>query len=102
MNARVVNAMGDLYPITDGGQELTVAAVAVGLGGLPENTEKVMLMTDTANIRARLDGTDPTTSTGFQLTPNTTWVMSAAEARAVKFIREGATSGHIHAQAYQE
>ena len=101
MNVRVTNLDGSMYPISGGGQDLTVADTAVPLAALPAGTTSVFVAFDTANVRVRFDGVAPTTSTGVQFQPGEKGTWNKAMAEAARFIREDGTSGHVFAQAVQ-
>ena len=102
MNTLQVNAPQNLRSLAGGGQTLTVDATAGGvqLAALPSGTQYVLLMVRAAEVAVTVDGTAPTASgPGFRIPAGGTLLLCLADAKNAKFIRTGATSGSIWAEA---
>jgi len=82
-----------------GYETLTIAASAVGLTGATTG-ESFVGRLETAQVRARGDGTDPTSSEGVLINPGDAIVMSESEIRNTAFIRTGSTSGVLKGHFY--
>lgn len=78
-----------------GYESMTVADSAVGLtSGTYGNATKAEMTLETAQIRVRKDGTNPTSSEGHLVeVSDTVTLSSAADIATFKAIRTGATSG---------
>ncbi|MCK5225164.1 MAG: hypothetical protein KAQ89_00445 [Planctomycetes bacterium] len=78
-----------------GYESVTVADSAVGLtSGTYGNATKAEITLETAQIRVRKDGTNPTSSEGHLVeVGDTVTLSSAADIATFKAIRTGATSG---------
>jgi hypothetical protein len=100
MNTRVTNLDGAMYPVSGEGQDLAVAGVVVQLAALPDTVSAVFVSVDTANVRVRFDGVDPTAATGHQLTPGFMGTWNRQMAQAAKFLAEGAAA-HVAATGVQ-
>ena len=92
-------------PGTVGYVTATVADSAGTLLGLSGGTKPALGLSfkgtlETANIRARGDGTSPTTSEGELYQNGQTFVMSDTEVAKTEFIRTTATSGGINGHWY--
>ena len=88
--------------------QLTVANTAVGLaagtlthaGG--EQMTKFVCRLETAQIRYRTDGTDPTATVGTILDVNDTlFITSPDDAARIRFIRTGGTSGVLNVEGFR-
>ena len=81
-------------------ESITVAGTAIGItatvtnpAGLPQQTGCTARL-ETAQIRYRFDGTDPTASEGMLFEVGEVLnIASNEDARTIRFIRTGATSG---------
>jgi hypothetical protein len=82
-----------------GYETLTVAASAVSLTGATTGLSFVGRL-ETAQIRARGDGTAPTSSEGVLINVGDSVVLSESEIRATEFIRTGSSSGVLKGQFY--
>jgi hypothetical protein len=89
-------------------EALTVAATAVGItettfkptGKAPMTACSARL--ETAQIRLRDDGTDPTAAVGMPVeVGDVITFATAADAARAKFIRTGATSGVLHVRCWR-
>lgn len=81
-------------------ESVTVAATAIGLTAAKysptgaQHARRAVCRVETAAIRYRADGTNPTTSEGMLADSGDTIIVSGIEdIRRIKFIRDGATSG---------
>lgn len=84
-----------------GFQQVTVAASAIGLSNPAKNgANAALLQVETAQIRWRDDGTDPTASVGMLMSPGDPPMVYTGSLSAIKFIRVGATSGTLNAATY--
>lgn len=83
-------------------ESITVANSAIGItstihspSGLPQQTT-CQARLETAQIRYRFDGVDPTSSEGMLLeVGDVLTILSNADARRIRFIRTGSTSGTL-------
>lgn len=81
-------------------ETITVASLAIGftaskLASSPK-PKKVFVSVETARIRYRIDGTDPTSTVGHILDPMDTLVLEGfSQLNNFKAIRTGATSGTL-------
>lgn len=88
-------------------EQITVAGTAVGIastttnpaGRLPAAQCEAVL--ETAQVRFRDDGTDPTSSVGTPLNPGDILPMTGDYAHRLKFIRTTATSGVLNVRCYE-
>lgn len=83
-------------------ESITVAATAIGFTAATfdpsdaASAQRAVLSVETAQIRYRYDGTDPTSLIGHILEPGDTLVVDGyTNINAFKAIRTGATSGTI-------
>lgn len=81
-------------------ESITVADTAIGLTAGKLTTERrpiqAFITVETAEIRYRWDGTDPTTSEGHLLQPMDTLIVEGVgNMSLIKFVRTGATSGTL-------
>ncbi len=84
-----------------GYEALTVAATAVALTG--DADQKCFIgRLETAQVRYRGDGTDPTASEGELMEVGETIVLSRSEISKTKFIRTGGTSGILRGHFYDQ
>lgn len=89
-------------------ESITVAATAIGLSAstytpasAPSQMATCLARLETAEIRYRMDGTDPTASEGFLLEVGESLpIMGAPEMARIKFIRTGTTSGTLKVQCW--
>jgi hypothetical protein len=86
------------YQIT-GYQALTVSNSAVGLT-VPAGSGMAVAVLETAAVRLRQDGTNPTSTVGTPLTSGTQVVLCGGELSASKFIRSTGTDGVLHVHYY--
>ena len=82
-----------------GYETLTIAASAVSLTGATTG-ESFVGRLETGQIRARGDGTDPTSSEGVLINPGDTVIMSGSEIDNTAFIRTGSSSGVLKGHFY--
>ena len=82
-----------------GYETLTVAASAVSLTGATTGQSFVGRL-ETAQSRARGDGSAPTSSEGVLINPGDAIVMSESEIRNTKIIRTGSSSGVLKGHFY--
>ena len=80
-------------------ESVTVAAVAIGLtSGTYDDATRAEITLETAQIRFRVDGSDPTSSEGHIVDADDVIVLnSAAQIAGFKAIRTGGTSGVLKA-----
>jgi hypothetical protein len=78
-------------------ESITVAATAVGLSSATYSGKQACeFRLETAQVRYRFDGTDPTSAEGVLLeVGDVVSIPNIAAARQTKFIRTGATSGTL-------
>jgi len=85
---------------------ITVADTAndiISLGALtalPTSAKSFTGVLETAGIRARGDGTDPTASEGVLISPGAVIYLSSSDIANMKFIRDTSTSGVIRGHYY--
>ncbi len=84
-----------------GYQQLTVSSTAVA-PTLPSGKQiQLMVITvETANVRWRDDGTDPTASVGMPIWLNQTPFAFNGDISRIKFIRQGATDATVNITYY--
>lgn len=78
-----------------GGQYGLSVASATALT-VPAGAIQAIVQADGADVRMRLDGTNPTTTVGFLIKNGTTQTLSAADATAAKFIGTSASVNVIY------
>lgn len=89
------NNLGPLYPYpaaasgaNTASQSLTVSTSAVAIGtAFPATTDMVTFDVQTNTVRARWDGTDPTSTVGHILYAGNSYTWSRSQFNAAKFIR---------------
>jgi hypothetical protein len=85
----IANTAGTILGLADGGAVTYTGAMRCFVGVL-----------ETAQVRARGDGTSPTTTEGEVINPGETVYLTESELQLTKFIRTGSTSatlkGHIY------
>lgn len=88
------------HPLTY--EQRTVAATAVGFASIHADANKAIIVVETATMRWRDDGTDPTSSVGTNAFVNTTIVLDGRD-RINKFraIRTGGTSSKLSINYYE-
>ncbi len=72
-----------------GFEQVSVTGTAAALTNIPAGTERAWLQAESANVRWRADGTDPTASVGmiiYSTDVRITEISTAAGLRAAKFI----------------
>lgn len=75
-------------------ERIEVAAAAIGLNAVEVlSSKKALLTLETAQIRFRYDGTDPTATVGHVLNPNDVLRLEGIQLQKFKAIRTGSTSG---------
>ena len=76
-----------------GYEKLAVAASAVGLASIPSMATRAYIQCDTAAVRFRYDGTDPTTSVGTLIAVDGSITLKGEDVLdTVKFISAGSAS----------
>lgn len=100
---RVKNAVYEMVTPLSAEQMLTVDDTAGGVqldsDLFPDETEKVQIQCQDADVRMTLDDSAPVAGThGEKLFAGDRVLMSLQDAKAAKFIRIGSTSGVIHAR----
>ena len=83
-----------------GYESLTVSDTAGGLTGGVTGTQSFVGRLETAQIRYRTDGTDPTSGEGVLMNVGDQIVLSYSEIKAASFIRTGDTSGVLKGHFY--
>jgi|TARA_Y100000034_G_scaffold37520_1_gene46112 hypothetical protein len=83
-----------------GYESLPIAATAVALTGGVTSALSFVGTLETAQVRSRGDGTDPTSSEGEIINVFSKVVLSESEINNTKFIRTGATSGVLKGHYY--
>ena len=79
-----------------GYEKLAVAASAVGLASVPSEATVAHIQCDTAAVRFRYDGTDPTTAEGTTIAQDGSITLMGTDVlNAVKFIRTTSTSASL-------
>lgn len=100
MNAKV----GNLYPNKCNGtdQRLTVDSTAGGvqLSAFAADSDYIVWDVQDADIMVTFDGSAPTTTNGHRLYAGQAGTWSVPTATAMKAIRQGATSGVLHATPF--
>ena len=89
-------------------EQITVATSSIGITatitnptGYPQQNTCVLRL-ETAQVRYRTDGTAPSSTVGTPLEIGDVLVITTNEdARRVRFIRTGATSGLLNAECYR-
>jgi hypothetical protein len=103
-NSNVVN----LYPVPTQGvsdQTLTVDATAGGVQfgtAFNELTRYIVLDVQDNDVRVTYDNSAPTTTNGHILFAGRSYTWAKETAEAAKFIRDGASSGIIHASEFTQ
>jgi hypothetical protein len=82
-----------------GYETLTIADSAAKLTAVTAGKSFVGRL-ETAQVRARGDGTDPTSSEGVLIEVGDTVILSASEIDRTSFIRTGSTSGVLKGEFY--
>jgi hypothetical protein len=90
-------------------EAITVAATSLGLTAATwqnpttgSAAKMAVIDCETANVRYRVDGTDPTATTGHPLNAGSQMkVWGAADLAVIEFIREGATSATLRVTYYR-
>ena len=84
-----------------GYEQLTVANSSVGFASIPINTNKAVVIVETATIRYRDDGTAPTSSVGTKQFVNSTLILDGRDKiDSFRAIRTGATSAKLSINYY--
>jgi len=83
-----------------GYETLTIAASALTLVGGVTGARSFVGRLETAQVRARGDGTAPTTSEGVLMEIGDVVVLSESEIANTQFIRTGSTSGVLKGEFY--
>ena len=79
-----------------GYEKLAVADSAVGLASIPSMATRAYIQCDTAAVRFRYDGTDPTTAEGTLIAADGSITLKGEDVLgAVKFIRTTSTSAAL-------
>tara|TARA_Y100000310_G_scaffold53084_1_gene48695 strand:- start:91 stop:399 length:309 start_codon:yes stop_codon:yes gene_type:complete len=81
-------------------ETLSITGTAGGLATLPARGRCFVGSLETAQARARGDGTDPTSSEGEIINVGDKVYLSHSELRAMKFIRTGSTSAVLKGHYY--
>ena len=81
----IADTAGTLFTLADAGMPTT----------MPSATKSFTGFLETAAIRARGDGTAPTTTEGQLINVGDEIILSESEIRRMQFVRTGATSGVI-------
>lgn len=92
------HVIGKLIPYD--AEQITVAASAIGFTASKLNSspkpKKAIVTVEDAQLRYRMDGTDPTTSLGHLANPMDAIVLEGySQLQNTKFIRKGSTSATI-------
>lgn len=94
---------GDLVPTT--AQDLTVTSAVVQQLTVPANAVGLFLQIESANLRYTVNGAIPVTNTpagpGMLMFDGDRFQMNWAQATALKFIADSATSAIVHAQYFR-
>jgi hypothetical protein len=103
MNAYITN----LYPKPTSGaadQRLTVDATSGGVqfSAFADLTRYVVLDVQDADVMVTFDGSAPTSTNGHRLYAGSNFTWSKAAATAAKLIRQGGTSGVVHASEFTD
>lgn len=84
-----------------GYQQITVAGTAIGLSNPARlGANAALLQVETAQIRWRDDGTDPTATVGNLMSPGDPPFPYSGNLSALKFIRVSSTSATLNVSAY--
>lgn len=84
-----------------GFEQITVAAAALSLT-VPANARAAVMVVETAAIRYRLDGTDPTVDIGVLVGTNESLTICGGPTMArFRMIRDTGTSATVNVQYYQ-
>lgn len=83
-----------------GYETLTIAGTAIALTGSVTTAKSFVGRLETAQVRARGDGTDPTSSEGPLVEIGDQVILSESEIARTKFIRTGGTSGVLKGEFY--
>ena len=79
-----------------GYEKLAVAASAVGLASIPSMSTRAYIQCDTAAVRFRYDGTDPTTAEGTLIAADGSITLKGEDILStVRFIRTTSTSASL-------
>lgn len=99
-NARIVNTPSQAIPQsgTSHAQATITNSVATPFSSLAADTRHVMIQVLGATIRVTFDGSDPTTSKGFEYIAGSTAYLTRQMALAMKAIRAGGTDAVIESQ----
>ena len=89
-SATIANTAGTLLTLADSGM----------VTGIPDDAESFVGVLETAQVRARGDNTDPSTTEGQVIEVGSTVYLSRAELATMRFIRTGATSGVLKGHFY--
>lgn len=95
------NAPQSMNTVPASGQNLTVSSSVVQLAtaAVPAKAQMILLQCQDADVRMTTDGEDPATDDGFVLYNGSYRYLSANQARAAKFIRDGSTDAVIYSEA---
>lgn len=80
--------------------KLTVSTTPTGVGTIPTGADRAMLVVETAAVRWRDDGTNPSATDGVPLTAGDGMNFDG-DLTALKFIRSGASDATIHISFYR-
>lgn len=95
-NVRQVNTPLEMKTLAGQQQDITVAAVAIGLGALPAECSHVFISVDTAPIMITLEGTAPVAlASGHYMATGSSISLRREVAATAQFIRAGGTSAHV-------
>lgn len=84
-----------------GYEQKTVSDSAVGFASIPPNSNKAIVVVESANIRYREDGTDPTSSVGTKAFQNTTIILEGRNRMsAFRAIRTDSTDAKLSVNYY--
>ena len=86
-----------------GYKKLTVSSTAVGFASndfARTGVNALFLIVETAQIRWRDDGTNPTATDGMLMSPGDPPFPYSGNPGLIKFIRVGGTDGTLHASGY--
>lgn len=99
-NARIVNTPSQAIPQSGTAHsQFTVSSSVVSpFPSLAADTRHVMLQVLGATIRATYDGSNPTTTKGFEYIAGSTAYLTRQMAMAMKAIRAGGTDATIESQ----
>lgn len=83
-------------------QTLTIGSSAAKLGNFSPLTSYVLITVEQADVRVRIDGTNPTSNTGHLLRQDEPLVWPVGLAKAARFIRAAGADAKIHASGLKQ